>query len=191
MSATALLLHPTNIPGVVYADTPRYSDERGYFTELWNEALFAAAGITNHWVQDNLSFSRRGTVRGLHFQTGAFAQAKLVRALTGRILDVGVDLRCGSPTYGRHFAVELTPESGRVLYMPKGIAHGFAVLSDGALFHYKCDAPYSPEHQGGLAFDDPALAISWPIPPEQRILSDADRRHPPLSQITPWRGEPQ
>lgn len=138
------------------------------------------------FVQDNESFSTRGVLRGLHFQRGEHSQAKLVRVSQGKVVDVVVDLRGDSPTFGRHVAVELSQENALQLYMPRGMAHGFIVLSDTAQFQYKVDNAYAPESEATLLYDDPALGIEWPLPAEEMLLSDKDLRGKPLSDITPF-----
>lgn len=171
----------TALPGVLVLEPEVFGDARGYFFESWNQRDFDALAGPVRWVQDNESKSRYGVLRGLHFQKGAFAQAKLVRAVVGRVLDVAVDLRRGSPTFGRHVAVELSAENHRQCFIPKGFAHGFAVLSDEAVFQYKCDAPYAPQAEAGIAWNDPALGIDWRLPEADILLSDKDRRHPFLA----------
>ena len=171
----------TALPGVLVLEPEVFGDARGYFFESWNQRDFDALAGPVRWVQDNESKSRYGVLRGLHFQKGAFAQAKLVRAVVGRVLDVAVDLRRGSPTFGRHVAVELSAENHRQCFIPKGFAHGFAVLSDEAVFQYKCDAPYAPQAEAGIAWNDPALGIDWLLPEADILLSDKDRRHPFLA----------
>lgn len=171
----------TALPGVLVLEPEVFGDARGYFFESWNQRDFDALAGPVHWVQDNESKSRYGVLRGLHFQKGDFAQAKLVRAVVGRVLDVAVDLRRGSPTFGRHVAVELSAENHRQCFIPKGFAHGFAVLSDEAVFQYKCDAPYAPQAEAGIAWNDPALGIDWRLPEADILLSDKDRRHPFLA----------
>ena len=171
----------TALPGVLVLEPEVFGDARGYFFESWNQRDFDALAGPVHWVQDNESKSRYGVLRGLHFQKGDFAQAKLVRAVVGRVLDVAVDLRRGSPTFGRHVTVELSAENHRQCFIPKGFAHGFAVLSDEAVFQYKCDAPYAPQAEAGIAWNDPALGIDWRLPEADILLSDKDRRHPFLA----------
>ena len=157
----------------------RFADTRGFFVETWNSAALAAAGIAIDFCQDNLSLSRPvGTVRGLHFQRPPLAQAKLVSVLAGRILDVAVDLRRGSPTYGKHVTTELTAEGGEQFVIPIGFAHGFCTLEPDTLVAYKVSAPYSALHDSGLLWNDPALGIDWPVGSEQAILSDKDRKLP-------------
>ena len=176
----------TPIDGLCILEPRVFGDARGYFFESWNEAAYAEAGITCRFVQDNESCSRFGVLRGFHWQAAPHTQAKLVRVIRGAVLDVTVDIRAGSPTFGKHFAVELTGDNKRQIFIPRGFAHGFAVLSDEAIFVYKCDRPYAPAAERGLRFDDPALAIDWRIRPGEWILSDKDRRHPALADITPW-----
>ncbi len=172
----------TDLEGVVILEPVLFGDARGYFFESFSRRRFEEAVGVVDFVQDNESKSSRGVVRGLHFQRGAFAQAKLVRVIEGRVLDVAVDIRRGSPTFGRHVAVELSGENHRQLFIPRGFAHGFAVLSDSALFQYKCDNYYAPQHEGGIAWNDPALGIDWRIPPEEILLSEKDRHHPTLAE---------
>ncbi|MEJ5239504.1 MAG: dTDP-4-dehydrorhamnose 3,5-epimerase, partial [Limisphaera sp.] len=159
-----------------------YGDARGYFLETWNERRYREAGIPGPFVQDNLSFSRRGAVRGLHFQNPS-AQAKLVYVLEGEVFDVAVDLRRRSPTFGRWFGVRLSAENKRQLYIPVGFAHGFAVLSETALFAYKCTEFYAPEHEVTLLWNDPDLGIPWPV--DQPVLSDKDQRGRRLRDLPP------
>lgn len=165
----------TEIDGVVIVEPRIFADSRGYFFESYNEAEFIKNGIPNRFVQDNQSKSSYGVVRGLHCQLGAHAQAKLVRVLQGRVLDVAVDIRPGSPTFGKHVAVELSDENQRQLFIPRGFLHGFSVLSDTAIFAYKCDNLYHPESEFGIRFDDPEIGIDWRIPADKIITSDKDR----------------
>ena len=158
-----------------------FGDDRGYFFESYNQARFDAAVRPVRFVQDNESKSKFGVLRGLHFQCGRAAQSKLVRVVKGKVLDVAVDIRRGSPTFGRHVAVELTAENKRQFFVPRGFAHGFSVLSDEAVFQYKCDNYYAPGSEGGIAWDDPALAIDWRLPAGEILLSEKDRRHPKLA----------
>jgi len=179
-----LTIEDTAIPAVKIITTRRFGDERGFFTETWNRCRFAEAGIDLDFVQDNHSLSGpAGTVRGLHFQSPPFAQDKLVRVVRGRILDVAVDIRRSSPTYGRHVAVELSAGNGRQLLVPVGFAHGFCTLEPDTEVVYKVTAYYAPEHDHGLAFDDPDLAIDWPVARAAAILSDKDRTHPRLAEL--------
>ena len=171
----------TAIDGVLIIEPKVFGDHRGYFFESFNEREFAAkSGVDVHFVQDNESKSCYGVVRGLHFQKGEHAQAKLVRVISGKVLDVAVDIRPGSPTFGKHVAAELTAENHRQFFIPKGFAHGFVVLSQEAVFQYKCDEFYCPEAEGAIAWNDPDVAIDWQIPASDVILSDKDRKHPQL-----------
>ncbi len=161
-----------------------FKDERGYFTESFNQQRFAALiGQEVQFVQDNQSASTKGVLRGLHFQKGEYAQAKLVRVLQGSVLDVAVDIRKHSPTFGQHVAVELTEDNHKQLFIPRGFAHGFVVLSNTAVFFYKCDAYYNKQSEGGLMYNDAALGINWQLPHEQLILSDKDQNNPTLAQL--------
>ena len=179
-----LTVEPTAIQDVKILTPKRFGDERGFFSEVFNEQRFADAGIAVHFVQDNHSLSAKaGTIRGLHFQAPPFAQAKLVRVVRGRMLDVAVDLRRSSPTYGRHVAVELSPESWRQIFVPVGFAHGFCTLEANTEVVYKASNYYSAAHDFGLAWDDPSLGIRWPAAPGGATLSDKDRRHPTLSDL--------
>ena len=172
----------TSIPGVFVIEPKVFGDHRGYFTESWSQRdLDAAVGRHIHFVQDNESKSRYGVVRGLHFQKGAFAQSKLVRVVSGRVLDVVVDIRKGSPWFGQHVACELTGENHRQFFVPRGFAHGFAVLSEEAVFQYKCDAYYNPSEEAAIAWNDPALGIDWGVPASDIILSEKDMHHPLLT----------
>jgi dTDP-4-dehydrorhamnose 3,5-epimerase len=177
----------TDIAAVQVLTPRRFADDRGFFSEVYNRARFAAAGIDLVFVQDNHSLSRpAGTIRGLHFQSPPFAQDKLIRVVRGRILDVAVDIRRSSPTYGHHVAVELSAENWRQLFVPAGFAHGFCTLDADTEVIYKVSAPYAPDHDCGLAWDDPALAIAWPVAGDAAILSDKDRRHPTLAELPPY-----
>lgn len=179
-----LEVQPTAIPDVKILIPKRFSDHRGVFCETYNRQRFAEAGITAEFVQDNYSLSlAAGTVRGLHFQSEPFAQVKLVRVTRGRILDVVVDIRRSSPTYGKHLTLELSAEDGRQLLVPIGFAHGFCTLEPNTETQYKVSACYSAAHDHGLAFDDPALGIKWPVPLNQAILSEKDRKHPKLAEL--------
>ena len=176
----------TDIEGVVIIEPRVFGDARGYFFESYNARDFAeVADVT--FVQDNESRSCYGVVRGLHFQRPPYAQSKLVRVVEGRVLDVAVDIRKGSSTYGRYVATELSADNHRQFYLPQGVAHGFAVLSESAVFQYKCDNLYHPESEGAIAWDDPTLAIDWQVPADKVILSDKDRHHPLFKDfITPF-----
>ena len=176
----------TALPGVLILEPKVFGDARGYFFESWNQAAYEAAGITNKWVQDNESKSCYGVLRGLHYQAAPYTQAKIVRAISGTVLDVAVDIRKGSPTFGKHVAVELSGENKRQLYIPRGFAHGFAVLTDEAVFAYKCDNVYMPSSERGVMFNDPALGIDWRIDVSKALLSGKDQKHPLLADIEPW-----
>jgi len=173
---------PTAIEGVVILEPEVFGDARGYFFESYSQRRFDAEVRPVRFVQDNESHSRYGVLRGLHFQKGRYSQSKLVRVVRGRVLDVAVDIRRGPPTLGRHVAVELTEDNKRQFFIPRGFAHGFAVLSDEATFQYKCDNPYSPESEGAIAWNDPSLGIDWRLAPEDVILSPKDSAHPLLSE---------
>lgn len=161
-----------------------FKDERGYFTESFNQQRFSTLiGEDVCFVQDNQSASTKGVLRGLHFQKGTFAQAKLVRVLQGSVLDVAVDIRKNSPTFGQHVAVELSDTNHKQLFIPRGFAHGFVVLSASAVFFYKCDAYYNKASEGGLMYNDAALAINWQLPHHELILSDKDQQNPTLTQL--------
>lgn len=170
----------TDIEGVVVIEPRVFDDARGYFFESYSKRRFDEAVKPVEFVQDNESMSTRGVIRGLHFQRPPFSQSKLVRCVRGAVLDVVVDIRRGSPTYGSHVAVELTGENRRQLFVPRGFAHGFAVLSDEAVFQYKCDNYYHPESEGGISIADNSLGIDWRINPAEAILSDKDLRNPML-----------
>ncbi|MDJ1158805.1 dTDP-4-dehydrorhamnose 3,5-epimerase [Chelatococcus sp. SYSU_G07232] len=175
-----------DIPDVRLVRPRRHGDTRGWFMETWRRDRFAAQGITDDFVQDNRSFSaRRGTVRGLHFQRPPHAQAKLVGALTGSLLDVVVDLRRSSPHYGRHLTVELSADEGTMLYVPVGFAHGFCTLSDATTVFYKVSDTYAPECDGGISWNDPALGIAWPVGVAEAVVSDKDRALPLLAELPP------
>ena len=173
----------TPIEGLLLIEPRVFGDARGYFFESFNQAEFEREVGPVHFVQDNESRSCYGVVRGLHFQKGEHAQAKLVRVAVGCVLDVAVDIRKGSPTYGQHFAVELSAENHLMLFIPRGFAHGFSVLSEHAVFQYKCDNLYNPDAEAAIAWDDPDLAIDWQIPSSKVILSGKDRNHPRLSEL--------
>ncbi len=165
----------TDIEGVVIIEPRIFSDERGYFYESFSQREFEEKVCKTTFVQDNQSKSSYGVVRGLHFQKPPYCQSKLVQCIKGAVLDVAVDLRKGSPTFGKHVAVELTEENHRQFFVPRGFAHGFAVLSEEAVFQYKCDNFYCRESEGSVAWDDPQLAIDWRIPAEKVILSEKDK----------------
>lgn len=170
----------TEIYGVVIIEPRIFKDARGYFFESFSEREFEEKVCKTIFVQDNESYSSYGVLRGLHFQKPPYTQSKLVRVIKGAVLDVAVDIRKGSPTYGKHVAVELTEDNHRQLFIPRGFAHGFAVLSDEVLFQYKCDNFYAPQADGGIAWDDPDLSIDWRIPADMVILSEKDTKHPRL-----------
>lgn len=174
---------PTALPGVLRVEPVAAGDARGYFLETWNAARYAAHGIATPFVQDNVSLSRRGVLRGLHFQQPA-AQGKLVFVLRGAVWDVAVDVRVGSPTFGRWVADELSSDNKRQLWLPPGFAHGFVVLSEEALFAYKCTEPYRPECERAVRWNDPALAIAWPTDAPSTV-SARDAAAPLLSEIDP------
>ena len=167
----------TEIEGVVIVEPRVFGDERGYFFESFSQRDFEKLGINTVFVQDNESKSCYGVLRGLHFQAPPFAQAKLVRCVKGRVLDVAVDIRKGSPTYGKHVACELSEDNHRMFFIPRGFAHGFSVLSETAIFQYKCDNYYAPQSEGGLLFNDKDLNINWLIPDKDVILSEKDKHH--------------
>jgi len=172
----------TPIAGVKIIEPEVFGDARGYFFEAWNKTKFAEAGIEVDFVQDNESFSTYGVLRGLHYQMPPYTQAKLVRVISGTVLDVVVDIRKGSPTFGKNVGVELSGENKRQLFAPRGMAHGFAVLSATATFAYKCDNIYAPSHERSIRFNDPDLAVNWQIPPENYLLSDKDRKGVPFTE---------
>ena len=176
----------TEIEGVCVIEPDVHGDARGWFCEQYNAARYKAAGITADFVQDNESFSSKGVVRGLHWQAGEHAQAKLVRVIRGAAWDVVVDIRKGSPTFGKHVSMVLSGANRKQLFIPRGFAHGFVVLEDETLFSYKCDNLYCKESERGLMFNDPTLQIQWPEIDVEIKLSDKDQKHPPLSEIEPW-----
>ncbi len=175
----------TPIAGLLVIEPDVFTDARGFFTETYNAERYAAAGIPEQFVQDNMSASSYGVVRGLHFQRPPYTQAKLVSCVVGKVYDVAVDLRKDSPTYGQHFGVELSADNHRQFFIPRGFAHGFSVLSEKAIFTYKCDNLYHPEVDGGILLTDPSLGIDWQVPAEAMILSDKDKKHPTIAEITP------
>ena len=172
----------TDIEGVVIIEPTIFGDNRGYFFESYSQRQFDAIVRPVRFVQDNESRSRYGVVRGLHFQKGDYAQSKLVRVTEGRILDVAVDIRRGSPTFGRYVAIELSADNRRQLFIPRGFAHGFSVLSETAVLHYKCDRFYSPENEASIIWNDAEIGIDWHIPAADVILSEKDRRNPTLAE---------
>lgn len=178
-------VHETAIPDVLILEPDVFGDERGFFTESWSRRTFQAAGLDFDFVQDNHSRSRMGVLRGLHYQLGR-PQAKLVRATVGTVWDVVVDIRRGSPTFGRHVGVELTAENHRMLLAPRGFAHGFVVLSEVAEFQYKVDDFYAPDEERALNWADPQLGIPWPLPPlVEPVLSAKDAAAPTLAELGP------
>ena len=170
----------TAIEGLVIIEPKVFGDARGYFFESFSQREFEEKVRKINFVQDNESMSSYGVMRGLHFQTPPFTQSKLVRCVKGKVLDVAVDIRKGSPTFGQHVAVELTEGNHRQFFVPRGFAHGFVVLTDEVIFQYKCDNYYAPEYEGAIAWDDPDLGIDWKIPAEDVILSAKDTCHPRL-----------
>lgn len=168
----------TGIPGLVVFEPRIITDERGYFYESYNELVFKEAGIQISFVQDNQSFSRKNTLRGLHYQLNPNAQAKLVRVIQGEVLDVALDLRKNSPTFGKSYSIKLSSENNLQLFIPRGFAHGYSVLSDTAVFFYKCDNFYSKVDERGILFNDPWLSIDWGIDINNAIVSDKDKAHP-------------
>lgn len=173
----------TKIPGVVIIEPRLFPDARGYFFESFSKREFEEKVGKIEFVQDNESKSSYGVLRGLHFQKPPYAQSKLVRVVKGAVLDVAVDIRKGSPTFGQHVAVELTEDNHRQFFIPRGFAHGFAVLTDEVIFQYKCDNFYAPASEGAIAWDDPDLGIDWRVPAEKVILSEKDKKHPRLKEI--------
>ena len=170
----------TEIKGVFIIEPKVFGDNRGYFFESFSQREFESVIGPVTFVQDNQSKSSYGVVRGLHFQKPPHAQSKLVRVIKGAVLDVAVDIRKGSPTFGKHVAVELTEDNHRQMFIPRGFAHGFVVLSEEVIFQYKCDNFYAPQNEGAIAWDDPDLAIDWRVPADKVILSEKDMAHPRL-----------
>lgn len=167
----------TAIEGILIIEPKIFKDARGYFFEAFSQKVFDEKVMPIRFVQDNESMSSYGVIRGLHFQRPPFTQSKLVRCVKGRVLDVAVDIRKGSPTYGQHVAIELNEDNHRQVFIPRGFAHGFAVLSETAVFQYKCDNFYAPEADGGISIKDESLGIDWQIPTENAILSEKDIKH--------------
>ena len=180
-----MIVEPTCIPDVLLITPPRFADSRGFFSEAYNKARFAAAGLDETFIQDNQSRSRKGVVRGLHCQIGANTQGKLVRVLRGSIWDVAVDIRTGSPTYGQHVAAVLSAENGSQLWVPGGFLHGFMALEDDTDVLYKVNAPYDKAAERGVTWSDPTLALPWPEVSEA-IVSDKDMELPVLADCEPW-----
>lgn len=175
-----------DIEGPLLVEPDIHADLRGWFVESYNEARYREAGICATFVQDNESFSRKGVARGLHWQAGAHAQAKLLRVVSGSVWDVAVDIRRASPTFGKHVAVLLDAKAKHQFFIPRGFAHGFVVLEDDTLFSYKCDNLFCKESERGLDFTDPALCLNWPDVGREPIFSPKDRTHPRLADIEPW-----
>ena len=173
----------TDIEGVIIIKPQIIKDSRGYFFESFSQREFNEKVTPIQFVQDNESCSSYGVMRGLHFQKPPYSQSKLVRCVKGSVLDVAVDIRKGSPTYGKHVAVELSAENHLQFFIPKGFAHGFAVLSEEAIFQYKCDEFYTPQSEGGIQLMDESLGINWPISADKAILSEKDKKYPKLSEI--------
>lgn len=167
----------TPIEGLLVLEPKVFEDARGYFLESFHQQRYYEAGITAVFIQDNESKSARGVIRGLHYQLNPFAQAKLVRVIQGCVFDVAVDLRKGSATFGKWFGVELSGSNKKQLFIPRGFAHGFSVLSETAVFSYKCDNYYSPQHERGILYDDPNLDIDWKIPENEAVVSEKDKKN--------------
>ena len=181
-----ITIEPTRIPEIRLISTRWFADSRGEFSEVYSRARWQQAGIAEDWVQDNHAISTEvGTVRGLHFQRSPMAQAKLIRVVKGAIWDVAVDIRQGSPWYGQWVGVELSAAERRQHYVPAGFAHGYCTLEPDTEVLYKVDAPYAAETEGGVAWDDPALALPWPLPPSGAVLADKDRLLPRLAEMEP------
>ncbi len=170
----------TDISGLLIFEPKVLEDDRGYFYEAYNEKKFSEAGVNLKFVQDNQSKSSYGVIRGLHYQLNPFAQSKLVRVLQGNIIDVAVDIRNGSPTFGKHLSIELSAENNKQLFIPAGFAHGFSVLSETAIVLYKCDQFYNKESEGGIHFNDSSLNIDWQIPAGKEIVVEKDLKSPSL-----------
>jgi dTDP-4-dehydrorhamnose 3,5-epimerase len=173
---------PTPFPGVIIFEPVVFPDERGFFFESYNQRLFHANQVLNEFVQDNQSFSVYGVIRGLHYQREPHAQSKLVRVLQGRILDVVVDLRVGSPGFGKSYSIELSAKNKKQIFIPKGFAHGFSVLSEIAEISYKCDLFYNKQSEAGIRYNDTKLNIDWKIPADKALISDKDDRLPNFDQ---------
>lgn len=175
-------IQKTTIEGLLVLEPKVYEDDRGYFLETFHHRRYREAGILTDFVQDNESKSSRGVIRGLHYQLHPFSQGKLVRVVDGCVFDVAVDLRRQSPTFGNWFGVELSGKNKKQLYIPPGFAHGFSVLSDSAVFSYKCDRYYQPEQECGILYNDPDLGIDWRIPEAEAIVSEKDRKNVPFRE---------
>lgn len=178
---------PTNIPDLVVFEPRIWRDDRGYFYESYNKATFKAAGITSDFVQDNQALSTFGVLRGLHYQLPPYTQAKLVRVIQGEVLDIAVDIREGSPTYGQSFSIRLSNANKKQLFVPRGFAHGYVVLSDTAIFAYKCDNLYNKPADAGVYFNDPQFNIDWQIDLDKVILSEKDSVQPKFGAHKPYR----
>lgn len=179
-------VHPTPIQGLLIIEPHVFHDERGYFFESYHVEKYFGIGITNHFIQDNEARSTQNVVRGLHYQLPPFAQSKLVRVIEGTVLDIAVDIRVGSATYGQVFALEISAENKLQMFIPKGFAHGYAVLSPTAIFSYKCDAPYSKAHEAGIKLDDKNLAIDWKIDFSKATISEKDKILPAFGSHSPF-----
>jgi dTDP-4-dehydrorhamnose 3,5-epimerase len=179
-----MIIETTAIPGVLIVTPKKHGDERGFFSETFKHSQLASHGVTHGWLQDNHSMSgKRGTVRGLHFQAPPRAQAKLIRVASGAILDIAVDVRKGSPAYGKHVAVELSSDNWRQLYVPVGMAHGFCTITERTEVLYKTSEEYAPESEGGLLWDDPVLGIDWPISASDATVNGRDGKWPTLASL--------
>lgn len=172
----------TKIPGLLIIEHDVFEDQRGYFFESYNQEKYIEAGLDTQFVQDNISSSVRGVIRGLHYQLAPYSQAKLIQVLKGTVLDVAVDLRQGSPTFGEHYTIELSEKNRRQFFVPRGFAHGFSVLSKEVLFHYKCDNFYNREAERGINFNDAQLNIDWQIPEQEAIVSGKDQALPSFKE---------
>ena len=170
----------TGFPGLLIFEPRVFEDNRGYFFESYNQKIFSEEGVEIKFVQDNQASSAFGVIRGLHYQMDPFAQTKLIRVLSGRIIDVAVDIRKNSPTYGIAYSIELSAENKKQLLVPKGFAHGYSVISETAEVFYKCDEFYHKESEGGIAWNDPSLNIDWQVPADKSTISDKDQQHPLL-----------
>jgi dTDP-4-dehydrorhamnose 3,5-epimerase len=171
----------TDIPDLLIYEPVVHEDSRGYFFESYNEKVFSAEGVKIKFVQDNQAKSSYGVIRGLHYQLNPYAQTKLIRALSGAILDVAVDIRKGSPTFGKTFIIELSAENRKQLLVPKGFAHGYSVLTETAEVLYKCDEFYNKQSEGGIVYNDPSLAIDWKIPADKAVVAERDLQHPVIA----------
>lgn len=178
-----MALIKTDIPGLIVFEPKVFNDSRGYFYESYNEKTFQDAGIDIKFVQDNQAKSGYGVIRGLHYQLDPYSQSKLLRVLSGTIIDVVVDIRKNSPTYGKTFSIELSAENKKQILVPQGFAHGYSVISESAEIFYKCDNFWNMESEGGIMYNDPQLNIDWGIPDDKEIISDKDRNHPDFENI--------